>query len=76
MPVINPPRVILQTLLPKLKEALDDLEINVVMSAVEEATDWVNNLVIVEKPNGNLRLCLDRRELNKAIKRQHFRFLL
>ena len=71
-PVINPPRVVPQTLLPKLKEALDELEINGVISAVEEATDWVNNLVIVEKPNGNLRLCLDPRELNKAIKRQHF----
>ena len=32
----------------------------------------MKNLVIVEKPNGNLRLCLDPRELNKAIKRQHF----
>ena len=59
-------------MLPKLKEALDKLEINGVISAVREATDSVNNLVIVEKPNGNLRLCLDPRELNKAIKRQHF----
>ena len=71
-PVINPPRVVPQTLLPKLKEALDKLESNGVITAVEEATDWVNNLVIVEKPNGALRLCLDPRELNKAIKRQHF----
>ena len=60
-------------MLPNLKETLDDLEINGVMSAVEAATDWVKNFVIVEKPNGNLRLCLDPRELNKAIKRQHFR---
>ena len=70
--MINPPRVVPQTLLPKLKEALDKLESNGVITAVEEATDWVNNLVIVEKPNGELRLCLDPRELNKAIKRQHF----
>ena len=59
-------------MLPKLIEALDELEINGVISAVEEATDWVNNLVIVEKPYGNVRLCLDPRELNRAIKRQHF----
>ena len=71
-PVLNPPRVVPQPLLPKLKEALDELEINGVISAVEEETDWVNNLVIVEKPYGNLRLCLGPRELNKAIKRQHF----
>ena len=62
-------------MLPELKEALDELEINGVISAVEEATDWVKNLVIVEKPNGSLRLCLDPRELNKAIKRQHFQIL-
>ena len=26
---------------------------------VDELTDWVNGLVIVEKPNGKLRICLD-----------------
>ena len=70
--MINPPRVVPQTLLPELKEALDKLESNGVITAAEKATDWINNLVIVEKPNGKLRLCLDPRELNKAIQRQHF----
>ena len=36
-------------------------------------TDWVNSLVIVKKQNGSLRLCLDPRDLNKAIKREHFK---
>ena len=27
--------------------------------------------MIVEKPNGQIRLCLDSRDLNKAIKRHH-----
>ena len=30
-------------------------------------------LVTVEKPNGKLRVCLDPRDLNKAIKRQHYK---
>ena len=34
--------------------------------------DWVNSLTIVEKPNGKLRLCLDPKDLNKAIKRHHY----
>ena len=42
-----------------------------VISKVEKSTDWVNGMVIVEKPNGKLRICLDPRPLNKAIKRHH-----
>ena len=32
----------------------------------------MNSLVIVHKANGKLRICIDPRDLNKAIKRQHF----
>ena len=35
-------------------------------------TDWVNSLVIREKANGRLRLCLDPKDLNRAIKRDHY----
>ena len=38
---------------------------------VDEPTDWVNGLVIVKKTNGKLRICLDSRTLNQAIKREH-----
>ena len=38
----------------------------------EEPTEWVSSLVVVEKPNGKVRLCLDPRDLNKAIQRQHY----
>ena len=38
---------------------------------VDEPTDWVNWLVMVEKPNGELKNCLDPRPLNEAIKREH-----
>jgi hypothetical protein len=43
-----------------------------VITRVDEPTEWVNSLVVVEKPNGQLRLCLDPRDLNKAIKREHY----
>ena len=39
---------------------------------VEEPTNWVNSLVVVEKANGQLRLCLDPRNLNKVLKREHY----
>lgn len=43
-----------------------------VISPVTEPTEWVNSLVITEKKNGTLRVCLDPCDLNKAIKWQHY----
>ena len=48
------------------------MEKHKVIQKVNKPTDWVHNLVIVEKKDGSLRLCLDPRELNKAIKRENF----
>jgi len=42
------------------------------VSKVDETTYCVNSLVIVEKKTGQLRLCIDPRDLNKNIKREHF----
>ncbi|GBL81459.1 hypothetical protein AVEN_143732-1 [Araneus ventricosus] len=67
IPVIHPPRRVPQALQPKLKETLDKLEKEKIVSKVNRPTDRVQSLVIVEKPNGNLRLCLDPRDLNKII---------
>ena len=38
-----------------------------VIEKVEGPTDWVNSMV---KPNGKLRICIDLRDLNKAIQNQ------
>ena len=35
---------------------------------INETTDWCDNLVIVHKPNGKLRVCLDPRTINKALR--------
>lgn len=35
-----------------------------------ELTEWVNSLVTHIKPNGDLRVCLNLRDLNKALKRE------
>lgn len=34
----------------------------------DEEMEWVHNLVIREKPNGNLRVSLDPKELNAILK--------
>lgn len=45
-----------------------------VIEPVTEPTEWVSSIVLVKKTNGNLRFCLDPRNLNKAILRSHFQF--
>ncbi|KAK2714223.1 hypothetical protein QYM36_008703 [Artemia franciscana] len=43
-----------------------------IIEKVTKPTDWVNSVVIVEKANGNLRICLDPMDLNKNLKRPHY----
>ena len=38
-----------------------------VIEKIEEQTEWVNTFVPVTKPKGQLRICLDPRNLNKSI---------
>ena len=71
-PVIHPPRRIPITLRDTLKEELDSLVEQGILSQVTYPTDWVNSCVCVTKRNGKLRLCLDPRDLNKAVKRPHY----
>ena len=53
----------------KLKGTLNDLERKDIIAKVEEPVNWVSNLVIVEKANKTLRLCLDPPDLNEAIEK-------
>ena len=71
-PVVRSARRVPQTLLAPLKNTLDKLIEKDVIAEVNEPTDWVSNLVIVEKPNKSLRLCLDPKELNLAIKSENY----
>jgi hypothetical protein len=42
-----------------------------VIAKQDEPTDWVSSMVVVRKP-GKLRICLDPKDLNRAIKREHY----
>ena len=43
-----------------------------VIKEVREHTEWINSIVPVNKPDGSLRLCLDPKDLNQAIKRNQW----
>ena len=70
-PVIHSAKRVPLSLHDKLKDTLGDLESRGIVEKVNKPTEWVNSLVIVEKTNGTLRLCLDPRDLNKVVKREH-----
>ncbi|KAJ8033383.1 hypothetical protein HOLleu_23606 [Holothuria leucospilota] len=71
-PVIYPPRKVSVGLRDRLKQELDKMEQNKIIQKVNSPIEWVNSLVIIEKPNGDLRICLDPKDHNAAIKREHF----
>lgn len=71
-PCIQPQRRIPYTRHDKLKQTLDDLKQREIVDDVDRPTDWVSNLVITEKKNGSMRVCLDPKPLNTAIKREHY----
>ncbi len=72
-PVVHACRKVPFALREKLKEELARMEKLDVIKRIDEPTDWVSSLVIVLKKNGSLRICLDPRDLNRAIKREHFK---
>ena len=72
-PVVNPPRGVPRSLKERLRQAIEANAKSGVLVKVDEPTDWVHNLVVVEKKNGSLRLCLDPRNLNAVIKCEHYR---
>ncbi|KAI8490629.1 hypothetical protein Bbelb_318970 [Branchiostoma belcheri] len=71
-PVVHPPRRVPLELREKLREQLNEMVEKGVISQVTQPTDWVNSIVVKEKPNGKLRVCLDPRDLNNALKRDHY----
>ena len=71
-PPIMPSRRVPLTLRKLLKEELAHLERANVITREEEPTDWVSCLVVTEKPNGKLRVCIDPQHLNKALQRSHY----
>lgn len=72
-PVINPCRKVPFALQKPLKAELDRMESLNVIEKIDEPTEWVSSLVIVAKKNGKPRVCMDPRNLNRAIRREHFK---
>ena len=57
-------------LLPKVKDELNRMLEAGIIEEVTEPTDWCAPMVPVVKPNGKIRICVDLRKLNEAVKRE------
>lgn len=69
-PVAQKPRRIPFSLREKLEQKLDELLKLDIIERVEGPTPWVSPVVIVPKPSGDIRLCVDMRQANQAVIRE------
>ena len=54
----------------KIEEKLEELVNHDVIEQVQGPTPWVSPVVVVPKPTGDIRLCVDMRNANRAIVRE------
>ena len=70
-PILCPPKRLPIELRDKVKEELDRLGDTGVLGQVDEPTDWVDQMAGSTKKDGSLRICIDPRSLDLALKRGH-----
>ena len=71
-PTVHAARRLPLELKPRVKRKLQHMESNGILAKVEQPTEWVNSMVVETKENGDLRICLDPKDLNDAILREHY----
>jgi len=71
-PVQLPTRKVPIAIKEKLREELDRLEARNIVTPVNVPTAWISATVVTVKKNGNIRLCVDPKPLNLALKRNHY----
>lgn len=61
------------TIRDQVREKSNEMVSQAIIEKVEGLTDRVSSINIVKKANGELRICLDPKDNNLAIKCEHFR---
>jgi len=72
-PRVLPCRRIPIALADRVKTELSALVDKGIVAPVDEPTDWINQMAVVEKPIEKLRICIDPQPLNVVLKREHYR---
>ena len=76
-PVVHPPRRVPVPKKEAMKAELDKMVTSQIIAPVTEPADWVStrlssSVLAVPKNDGSVRICLDPKDLNTAIKRSHY----
>ena len=71
-PVQHPPKSMPLGMQYAYKAELDRLVKEGIITEVHDHTEWINSIVPVVKEDSSLRLCLDPKDLNKAITRNQW----
>ena len=71
-PVQHAPRQVPVPLRECLKETFDTLVQEDILAQLEQPIPWNSSMVDVPKKDGTLRICLDPKDLNKAILCEHY----
>ena len=71
-PVQHGPQKQPEALRKTIKEKLKEMTANEHITPVKEPSDWVSSMVVAVKPGKDIRICLDPRDLNKAVLREHY----
>lgn len=66
------PRRVPFPLIQKVDEELQQMQSMHIIREVTQPTDWCSPMVPVAKKNGKVRICVDLKRLNKAVKREKF----
>ena len=70
-PVQHSPRRVLVALQKDVKKKVIELEEKGIITKAVEPSEWISSMVVVSKPN-KIRICLDPKDLNKAVQRPRF----
>jgi hypothetical protein len=68
-PVQMPPRRLPVAIRDRVKHEVDAMCKNGIIEPVNEPSPWVSALLVLQKRNGTLRICIDPKHLNAALKR-------
>ena len=71
-PIQHAPRRVPVALRNRLKATLDDMVRDDIIEAVEKPTEWISSMVVITKKDNKLRICLDPKDLNHAIRRENY----
>ncbi|PFX17108.1 Vacuolar protein sorting-associated protein 26B-B [Stylophora pistillata] len=71
-PVVQPLHRPPFSLRDKIEKKLDGLENMDIIEKVNSPSQWVSPVVVVPKPNGEVRLCVDMRQANCVVERERY----